>query len=63
MPDIPPRQVTPPVDDSAADLGTLVDLGIVEDQPEPQAPQPPATPEPEPPATPEPDPEPSTPTE
>lgn len=48
MPDTPPRPVTPRVDDASADLGTLVDLGVVEEQPEPQAPEPPATPEPEP---------------
>ncbi|MEU2674231.1 hypothetical protein ABZ622_36280 [Streptomyces sp. NPDC007164] len=36
MADIPARQVQPRVDDSAGDMGTLVDLGLVEEQPTPQ---------------------------
>ncbi|MEU2673630.1 hypothetical protein ABZ622_33170 [Streptomyces sp. NPDC007164] len=36
MPDFPPQQVQRRVDDSAADLGTLVDLGLAEEQPVPQ---------------------------
>lgn len=36
MPDIPPQQVQRRLDDSAADMGTLVDLGLAEEQPEPQ---------------------------
>lgn len=36
MADIPPRQVQRRIDDSAADMGTLVDLGLVEEQPVPQ---------------------------
>ena len=36
MPDTPPRQVHRRVDDGAADLGTLVDLGLAEEPPDPQ---------------------------
>ena len=36
MPDTPPRQVQRRVDDSAADMGTLVHLGLAEQQPQPQ---------------------------
>ncbi|MFG2631289.1 hypothetical protein [Streptomyces sp. NPDC048473] len=36
MADFPPRQVQRRLDDSAADMGTLVDLGLVEKQPKPQ---------------------------
>lgn len=36
MPDTPPRPVQRRVDEGAADMGTLVDLGLVEEQPEPQ---------------------------
>lgn len=36
MADTAPRQVQPRVDESAADMGTLVDLGLVEEQPVPQ---------------------------
>ncbi|MFF3129817.1 hypothetical protein ACFVRD_48475 [Streptomyces sp. NPDC057908] len=36
MADIPPRQVQRRIDDSAADMGTLVDLGLAEEQPVPQ---------------------------
>ena len=35
MPDTPPRQVQRRVDDSAADMGTLVHLGLAEEQPTP----------------------------
>lgn len=45
MPDQPaPVPVTPVVDESAADLGTLEDMGVVEPQPTP-------SPEPPPPST------------
>jgi hypothetical protein len=53
-----PRPVRPRVDDTAADTGTLVDMGVLPEQPEPPAPEPPPEPEPE---TPEPEPEPETP--
>ncbi len=33
-----PRPYTPRPDDSAADIESLVDLGMAEEQPEPQAP-------------------------
>ncbi|WP_329114417.1 hypothetical protein [Streptomyces sp. NBC_01353] len=46
------RPVTRRVDETAADMGTLIDMGVVEEQPEP----PPAEPPPEEPA-PEPVPE------
>ncbi|MGW1407199.1 hypothetical protein [Streptomyces sp. NPDC002403] len=36
MTDIPPRQVQRSVDDSAADMEKLVDLGLVEEQSKPQ---------------------------
>ena len=36
MPDTPPRPVQRRVDDGAADLGTLVDLGLAEEPPDPQ---------------------------
>ncbi|MFJ4738688.1 hypothetical protein [Streptomyces sp. NPDC088775] len=36
MADIPPQQVQRRVDDSAADMETLVDLGLAEEQPVPQ---------------------------
>lgn len=36
MNDPQPRQVQRRPDDSAADMGTLVDLGLAEEQPEPQ---------------------------
>ncbi|MFB6988988.1 hypothetical protein ACFC0C_33380 [Streptomyces sp. NPDC056178] len=36
MAGIPPRQVQRRTDDSAADMETLVDLGLVEEQPAPQ---------------------------
>ncbi|SFT31801.1 hypothetical protein [Streptomyces sp. ok210] len=36
MPDFPPQPVQRRVDDSAADMGTLVDLGLAEEQPTPQ---------------------------
>ncbi|MFE4334948.1 MULTISPECIES: hypothetical protein [unclassified Streptomyces] len=36
MADIPPRQTERRLDDSAADMGTLVGLGLVEEQPKPQ---------------------------
>lgn len=36
MPDTPPRQVQRRLDDSAADMATLVDLGLAEEQPVPQ---------------------------
>lgn len=36
MSDIPPRQVRRRLDDSAADTGTLVHLGLIEEQPVPQ---------------------------
>lgn len=36
MPDTPPRQVVPRQDDGAADMETLVDLGLAEEQPVPQ---------------------------
>ncbi|MFD7109194.1 hypothetical protein ACH4N4_30215 [Streptomyces microflavus] len=36
MADTPPRQVEPRVDESSADMGTLVGLGLVEEQPVPQ---------------------------
>ncbi|MER7806178.1 hypothetical protein [Streptomyces sp900116325] len=36
MPDIPPRQIQRRVDDGAADMGTLVGLGLAEEQPQPQ---------------------------
>ena len=36
VPDTPPRQVVPRQDDGAADMGTLVDLGLAEEQPVPQ---------------------------
>ncbi|WP_185297630.1 hypothetical protein [Streptomyces finlayi] len=36
MPDIPPRPVQRRLDNSAADMATPVDLGLVEEQPEPQ---------------------------
>ncbi|MFD5137437.1 hypothetical protein ACFWMX_14545 [Streptomyces sp. NPDC058378] len=36
MPDTPPRQVQPRPDDGAADMGTLVGLGLAEEQPVPQ---------------------------
>lgn len=35
MPDTPPRQVQPRPDDGAADMETLVDLGLAEEQPVP----------------------------
>ncbi|MEV6854678.1 hypothetical protein AB0M89_12825 [Streptomyces microflavus] len=31
-----PRQVQPRVDEGAADMGTLIDLGLVDEQPVPQ---------------------------
>ncbi|MFD4941127.1 hypothetical protein ACFVYE_21905 [Streptomyces sp. NPDC058239] len=36
MADIPQRQMQRRLDDSAADLGTPVDRGLVEEQPKPQ---------------------------
>ncbi|MFC9619517.1 hypothetical protein ACFTXM_05840 [Streptomyces sp. NPDC056930] len=36
MTDFPPQQVQRRVDDSAADMETLVDLGLAEEQPVPQ---------------------------
>ncbi|MCX4786452.1 hypothetical protein OG369_09740 [Streptomyces sp. NBC_01221] len=36
MADFPPQQVQRRIDDSAADMGTLVDLGLAEEQPVPQ---------------------------
>ncbi|MEU2132291.1 hypothetical protein [Streptomyces sp. NPDC018352] len=36
MADFPPQQVKRRVDDSAADMGTLVDLGLAKEQPKPQ---------------------------
>ncbi|MFB8033416.1 hypothetical protein ACFC5Z_10735 [Streptomyces sp. NPDC056004] len=36
MAEFPPQQVQRRVDDSAADMETLVDLGLVEEQPVPQ---------------------------
>ncbi|MFD5875719.1 hypothetical protein [Streptomyces sp. NPDC060322] len=36
MPDTPPRQVQRRMDDGAADLETLVDLGLAEEPPVPQ---------------------------
>ncbi|WP_199918810.1 hypothetical protein [Streptomyces sp. NRRL S-15] len=36
MPDTPPRQVVRRPDDGAADLETLVDLGLAEEPPVPQ---------------------------
>jgi hypothetical protein len=44
MPDQPPRPARPIVDDTGADMGTLVDLGLVEEQPEPPAEDPPDEP-------------------
>lgn len=37
MSDSPPRQVQRRLDDSAADTGTLVELGWIEEQPVPQS--------------------------
>ncbi|MFB7647115.1 hypothetical protein ACFC0S_16685 [Streptomyces sp. NPDC056084] len=39
MPTRPPRQLPPPPDTGAADAGTLVDIGVLEPQPEPPPPQ------------------------
>lgn len=36
MPDPQPRQVQRRIDDGAADMATLVDLGLAEEQPVPQ---------------------------
>lgn len=36
MPDTPPRQVQRQLDDGAADMTTLVDLGLADEQPIPQ---------------------------
>lgn len=37
MPDAPvPQPVTPRVDDTAADMGSLVEMGVVEEQPVPR---------------------------
>lgn len=38
MADQPPRPARPIVDDTGADMGTLVDLGMAEEQPEPPEP-------------------------
>lgn len=38
-----PQPATPRVDETAADMGTLVDMGVVEPQPEP-SPEPPPPP-------------------
>lgn len=37
-----PRPVTPRTDESAADMGSLIDLGLAEEQPTP-SPEPPPT--------------------
>lgn len=39
MPTRPPRQLPPPPDTGAADAGTLVDIGVLEPQPEPPPPE------------------------
>lgn len=36
MADTAPRQVQPRVDETSADLGTLINLGLVDEQPAPQ---------------------------
>jgi hypothetical protein len=36
MPDVPPQQVQRRVDEGAADLETLIDLGLAEEPPTPQ---------------------------
>lgn len=35
MPVRPPRQLPPPPDTGAADAGTLVDIGVLDSQPQP----------------------------
>ncbi|MGW4028262.1 hypothetical protein ACWEFL_02900 [Streptomyces sp. NPDC004838] len=47
----PNRPVTPRVDTAAADMLTLVDMGVVDPLPEPP-PEAPVVPDPDPPATP-----------
>lgn len=48
---ISPEPVEPTIDPTAADQGTLVDLGLAPEQPEPPAPEPAPEPDPDQPPT------------